>query len=216
MVAEKNVVKNTSIKQIIVVDVDDVISDYASSVVRFARREYDKNFTRDDVLENWGNMFNLSQDEWACQYKKFLIEENFYENPPVIEGAVETLRRLRVKFDLVILTSRPMFMRDATLKFLDSNFPNLFKEVLFANIWDAYDDEGVDLHTLSHITKAEICRDIGASYLIDDQPKHCNGAAEFGVQCLLFGDYGWNRNAKIESLVTRVANWTEVEKYFGV
>jgi 5'(3')-deoxyribonucleotidase len=216
---EVDVVKNTTInktKPIIIVDIDDVISDYASSVVRFARRKYDKNFTHDKMSENWGEMFNITPREWLKSYEQFLIEERFYKDPPIIDGAFGTLDKLKPEFSLVVLTSRPMFMRDDTLKWLGDNFPGIFNETLFANIYDKYNDDGSNLSTLTKHTKAEMCQEIGAAYLIDDQPKHCNGAAKIGVKSLLFGDYSWNRNVEIVDGVVRVADWSKVADYFGV
>ena len=206
--------KKASTKPIIAVDIDDVISDYVSSVVQFVRREYNENFTHDDVLENWSEMLGIPQDEWVRQYESFVFEDKYYENPPIIEGAVEALQRLSTSFDLVALTSRSSFLRDATIKFIDDNLPNLFKEVVLAGIWEPNKDGVVNANALARHTKADVCREIGANYLIDDQPKHCNGAAQIGIKGLLFGDYGWNRTVEIENLVTRVSDWRAVEKYF--
>jgi uncharacterized HAD superfamily protein len=211
-----NVVNNTSNKSIIVIDIDDVLSDYASFVMRFARREFNEELTHDEMSENWSKMFNISQQEWLQAHEKFLKEEKFYEKAPVIDGALNTLEKLRPKFDLIVLTSRPMFLRDDTLKWLNNNFPDMFSEILFSNIWDKYSSDGSNLHTLSGHTKAETCQEIGASYLIDDQPKHVSAAAECGIKSLLFGNYGWSRRAEIADGVTRVADWAEVANYFGV
>ena len=63
-------------------------------------------------------------------------------------------------------------------------------------------------------TKADIVKQIGADYLIDDQPKHCFAAAEAGITSLLFGDYRWNRNVKLPEGVVKVRTWHEVLEYF--
>lgn len=64
-------------------------------------------------------------------------------------------------------------------------------------------------------TKAAICTSIGASYLIDDNLEHCALAAESGLDCLLFGEYGWNKAEILPKGVTRVKDWHAVLEYFN-
>ena len=64
------------------------------------------------------------------------------------------------------------------------------------------------------MTKAEICAEIGADYLVDDQPKHCLAAAKAGIKTILFGDYKWNRDTKLMPNMVRAKNWQEVLEYF--
>jgi uncharacterized HAD superfamily protein len=64
------------------------------------------------------------------------------------------------------------------------------------------------------MTKTKILAEIGANYLIDDQPKHCIAAAEAGITALLFGDYKWNKDIELKTNMVRVKNWQEVTEYF--
>ncbi|HLA48993.1 MAG TPA: hypothetical protein VJY84_00415, partial [Candidatus Saccharimonadales bacterium] len=63
--------------------------------------------------------------------------------------------------------------------------------------------------------KAEVCREIGADYLVDDQPKHCLAAADAGITALLFGDYKWTRVNNLPKNVIKVRNWPAVLEYFN-
>jgi 5'(3')-deoxyribonucleotidase len=55
-----------------------------------------------------------------------------------------------------------------------------------------------------------VCVEIGADWLIDDNPEHCLSAIEHGLNTILFGDYGWQYKAP-EHLY-RCKNWEEVER----
>jgi uncharacterized HAD superfamily protein len=121
-----------------------------------------------------------------------------------VAGAVKTIGKLEEKYNFAVVTSRGDRSFEFTHLWLDKHFPEVFKEVAFVPLWSK-DRE---------VTKAEICNEIGASYLIDDNAEHCNLAQEAGVQALLFGEYGWNRNAGLKKGVIRVNNWQEVLEYF--
>ncbi|MCL2174103.1 hypothetical protein FWH58_02300 [Candidatus Saccharibacteria bacterium] len=204
----------TTFKSIIAVDIDDVLAQYTPSVVAFASAALNINIKLDDVTENWGSMFGLSQEEWIQYFQDFLKTQPF-DNPATIVGAHAVLIKLKKKFDLVALTSRPVELRTVTLNWIEKHYRNIFSEVIFAGLWDEWLKDA-DLHDLAQRTKADILLEIGADCLIDDQPKHVNGAAKLGIKGLLFGDYGWNRDTEIADNVTRVADWGGVADYFGV
>jgi len=79
-------------------------------------------------------------------------------------------------------------------------------------MWDR-----TDLHILERLkgTKNDVIKQIGADYLIDDQPKHCIAAAKAGIKTVLFGDYKWNRDLKLRKNMVRARNWQEVLEYFN-
>ncbi len=204
----------TKSKPIIAVDIDDVLADWSGSLVEFANHNWQSNLTRDKVSENWGDMFQIDSDEWSRRFNEFMKIANPYEKMTDIgsELARKTLMKLKEGFGLVILTSRPLEVRKITDDWLGEHFPGIFAEVIFALPYQS----GEDPNAWEKRTKADLAVKIGAEFLIDDQPKHTNSFARIGGKSLLFGDYGWNRNAKLVNGVTRVANWGGVADYFGV
>jgi hypothetical protein len=123
--------------------------------------------------------------------------------------AAPVLRALAARFDLVVLTSRRVIAKEETRVWLDRHFAGLFPEVHFSGIWERTDN---DPHLL---TKADVCLELGLDYLIDDQLKHVVGAAEVGVEAVLFGDYPWNQTDELPNGAHRCANWAEVSEYFA-
>lgn len=85
----------------------------------------------------------------------------------------------------------------------------IFSGIHFVGMWDSN-----NVNDALKMTKTEVCRQIGADYLVDDQIKHCVSAAEAGIQTLLFGDYAWNKLDTIPANLTKVKDWQEVKAYF--
>ena len=104
-------------------------------------------------------------------------------------------------------------MESVTLDWLHEHYNGIFDEVYFSGLWDSKRDPSY----MDAQHKGARCVEIGADFLIDDQPKHCEGAIGAGLNAaLLFGEYPWNVHAAQPSEVTRVPDWSAVAEYFGV
>jgi 5'(3')-deoxyribonucleotidase len=103
-----------------------------------------------------------------------------------------------------IVTARRAHLIDTTREWLANYFPGYFKDIHFVPIWEPGNT----------ITKADICKQIEADYLIDDLPKHCNVAADGGIKAILFGDYSWNKNENLHSGVVKCKDWDSVLSLF--
>ena len=200
----------TGTKRIIAVDLDDVLGDENGAVREFHNAVFGTTYTIDDYYKTeapywtfWDAVWQVDAGEAARRIDLYK-EHKLTVDLQLIPGAVESLSILRKKFELVIVTARGERFVDYTHRWLEKHFPDVFRNVHFVPLWQS-DDEA---------TKALICREIGATYLIDDAPEHCRLAAEVGIEALLFGDYGWNRWEELPNTVTRVKNWTEVLRYF--
>jgi uncharacterized HAD superfamily protein len=83
----------------------------------------------------------------------------------------------------------------------DSGVLSTYNYIHFSGIWD-------DINDYSHsLTKGEISRELGVDFIIDDQLKHCLGAATLGIQAILFGNYTWNQTDRLPKNVERIDNW---------
>ena len=211
-----NVVKNTTInndKPIIAIDVDDVLAQFVPAFCVFAKEKWNENVTISNFTEDWRKIFKVKDDEIIKNRAiEMFSNYDFYDQIKIVPKANETLAYLSQKFSLVPVTSRVATTRDVTNNWLMRNFGDIFREIVFSGAYESDDN----YEQRVNLSKGRICREIGAEFLIDDQPKHVNGAAENGVKSLLFGDYNWNRDAEISPNVTRIKNWLEVAKYFGI
>ena len=135
-----------------------------------------------------------------------------FENIKVVPGALEGLKQLRdLGFDLVVVTSRQLVIQEATKVWLAKHFPSdTFQQVVFGNHWGR---EG------RKIKKVDLCKQLGASVLIDDSLSYCNEVAEAGIKALLFdlhGGYNWNKSGEMVLGVTRINSWQEVVDHLRV
>ena len=196
-----------STKPIIAIDVDDVLADHAKQFVEFSNKRWNTNLTVEDYDEHWAAMWQIDNEETERRAAEFHSSKtiNQYNSD---ESALEVLKELSEVFSLVILTSRRLEIEKETRAWIQSRYPNIFSDIYFSGIWETIDGEA------HRRTKADLCVTLGVSYLIDDQLKHCLGAAERGVDGLLFGKYSWNKSSKLPSRVTRVQDWHAVREYF--
>jgi uncharacterized HAD superfamily protein len=196
-------------RQIIAVDADDTLFDENTAVRLFHNARYGTSHTEKDYLADsefgwfWKPIWGTDQAETERRYEEFVQHKLVHGLEP-IKGAALALDFLKKKYELVIVTARDQRGVAITHEALNKHYPGLFQDVHFVPLW------GGD----GKATKAQICNEIGASYLIDDAFEHCLLAAESGVEALLFGHYGWNRTQKLVPHMTRVKNWGEVVEYF--
>lgn len=121
-------------------------------------------------------------------------------------GAKEGVKQLQeLGFDLVVVTSRQLLIQEATKTWLAKHFPpDTFQQIAFGNHWGL---EG------RKITKLDLCKELGASILIDDSLDYCSEVAAAGLKALLLdldGEYGWNKSDDVPLGVTRLTSWKEV------
>ena len=196
-------------KPVIAIDIDDVLADYAQGFIDFTNRHWGTNLTVDDYDEHWINVWKVDIEEVRRRAEKIhdlSLVKNLTHNP----SAGPVLDRLSQRFKLIVVTSRRIQNREDTLAWMKQHYPMIAsEEITFNGFFDTITDQSI------HMTKGKIASDLGAAYLIDDQPKHCLSAAEHGVEALLFGDYGWNQLDDIPQGVTRVKDWAAVEAYFS-
>lgn len=88
--------------------------------------------------------------------------------------------------NLVVVTSRQHVIRDETLQWIDKHYPEIFSEVHFGNHFAKSGQSK---------KKSEICKEIGADVLVDDNPKYAHECASSGMHVLLFNwerQYPWS------------------------
>ncbi len=194
-------------KQTIAIDIDDVLADNAQGFTDFSNQRWNTNLTVDDYVEHWGEMWNIDDEEVERRSAEFHASGSIGKYVHKTD-AKPILEELSTRYKLVVVTSRRSVVSEETKAWLETHYSGIFSAIHFAGFFD--NSFGI------HMTKATICKELGADYLIDDQLKHCLASAEAGIQALLFGEYKWNQTAsKLPENVTQVADWQAVERYFA-
>ena len=201
--------------KVIAIDVDDVLAASAEAWVKYSNQRWGTNLTVDDYHEDWAKMWSvdrLTESQRAQEIYAARVTRDFPHYP----DARVVLEKLSRNYKLVIVTSRVQIalMKQDTLDWLEKYFKGLFEEVHYSGIYDAIAERPLKAEGMHKATKAQLCREIGADYLIDDQPKHCLAVAEAGIETILFGDYPWNRLKRLPEGVTRCESWLAVSEYF--
>jgi 5'(3')-deoxyribonucleotidase len=191
----------TTKKQIIAVDCDDVLVETAADIFAHYNRLHGTDIS--DYFEIWQAM---SSDESQNGRNTYLDSQEYLNKQPV-KDAMRVLTKLNESCELHIVTGRPSFMQDVTLAWLEKHLPQVFKTVIFTNY---FSESG----KVAKRSKPEVCRAIGADYLIDDHVHHAEAVAAAGIPVLLFGSYPWNADFNETALIHRVRDWQAVEEYF--
>jgi uncharacterized HAD superfamily protein len=199
----------------IAVDIDDVLARSAEGFIAFSNKQWGHALQPEDYQEEWAVVWGVPLEE-ALERSIVYHASGVVGNYQPHEAAMPVLKRLAKHYRLVAVTSRREILKPETDRWMERHFPGVFQELHYAGIWDRHLTGDNVQQALAH-TKAEIVREIGADYLIDDQPKHCIGAAEAGAKVVLFGDYKWNRELReLPKNVVRAHHWDEVAEYFRV
>lgn len=192
-------------KKTIAVDIDEVLMPHFQDLVDWYNQNYGTKLTlannHPKNTEGWGTD---SFDEAVRRVQKFLVSDTFKNSQP-FEEAKAAVRHLAKNYRMVIITAREDIVKETTYRWLKTHFEDIFEETHFTS---AYSLQGKARH------KADIAKEIGADYLIDDSTEHIEKALETGITALLFGEYPWQADKVVLKGVIRVKNWQEVLEYF--
>lgn len=186
-------------KKIIGVDLDDVLLDFNSALCEWHNLKYGTSYTRADIFDfDLKNVWNISQEETNQKIVEFYHSKNHSDSLPM-PGAVEAIKKLKQNNHLVIITSKPEYLRGQTDIWLQKYFPNSFESVHFTNNFH---------RNGSKTAKADICDKLGVSVYIEDSIENAKTIAAPDRQVLLFNS-PWNQSPIPPELV-RVNSWEEI------
>lgn len=189
-------------KKTIAIDIDDTIAETLEAFRKKANEHSGTSLAAEDYTieaDYWG----YYEQVWAQHGMMDLVStakvyEDLHTNQsdvPLLPGAEFAVSELMKKYKIVLITARDPKWERATRDWLKGQFGVRAPEPYFNQ---AHRDSGSK-------TKGQICKDIGAKWLIDDNVEHCLSAVQEEVVPILFGSYGWQYRAP-ESLA-RCKDW---------
>lgn len=195
-------------KQVIAVDVDDVIADTTEALRHAVNKRTGATLRFEDYKvesDYWGYYERVWQQHGLDLTLTDMEAEMVADQGkvPLLPGAAFALGELSKKYKIVLVTSRNPSWEKATQAWLKTHFSEHTLELYFAKSHETQTGEK---------SKGEICLEVGASWLIDDNPHHCLSALESGVKAVLFGVHGWQHDAPANLL--RCKDWPAVLEYF--
>lgn len=209
-------VESATDKLIVAVDVDEVLgrfveslNEYVLCVAEFGERAFS---VEDYFVYEFAKVWNCSPSESNRIVHEFFDSRHFRDGIAPIPGAFESLQRIKeTQVSLNVVTSRQHVIQEPTLAWLGDHYGGIFDGCFFGNHF-----------SLSGASKkkSELCREIGAAVLIDDNVNYALECADAGIDVLLFdwnGKYPWSKQSSgavcvdAHPRVRRVENWRQVE-----
>lgn len=187
-------------KPVLAVDVDDVLAPFGPSYLEYFNKQHGTNHKMEDFPHYYfvGDLNGVDNRDAAEPYITEYVQWAAANNTPLDATAVEGLRKLEEHYDIYVITSRHPDVYEVTKDWLQTQVPNVFKDVHFIRA------------RAEKTSKPQICEEIGAKFLIEDHPEHLADCAKYGVRGLLYGDYAWNRDVELPENVERVRTWNDV------
>lgn len=182
------------------VDIDEVIADSAAVYVPFMNRLFGRDRKKEDLFSYaFEETFDLTEDQMKEFWRSFAREGCWARIPPV-EGAAETLARLRAAHEIVLVTGRPgEHLEEETRAWLaEHRMPH------DALVFMGEDDKDAAVRRVLGDSPAGR----GLDALVDDHWGFAEAAAGRGVRVFLV-NAPWNRTAPEHPMVRRVRDLRE-------
>lgn len=196
-------------RPVIAIDIDDTIADSTESLRRLVNRRWGVSLTKEDYRIP-GNYRKYYEYVWSHHGLADKISYAELEEEMVIDqshvtlmaGVEEAIHELQKTANLIFITARHVSWEQATREW--------FRNVLAHDDIELYFSEGMS--NVGARTKGELCKQLGATWLIDDNPTHLLTATEENIRAVLFGEYGWHIG-ELQGMA-KCKDWSQVVEYF--
>ena len=196
-------------KPVIAFDCDDVIVSTGTPLVEQYNNLHDTHVRHEDFYsKDYEHIWKASPETVAHDLFTYLLTDA-YSNLTPMPGAADVLHKLAETYTLYIVTGRPDFTEQATEKWVNRHVPNIFERIVFTNFFKTPNSKG------SLRTKADVCKELGAQWLVDDHLHHIKNVAEQDITGLLFGNLPWEQTAELIPKLIKIRDWQELDDYFS-
>jgi FMN phosphatase YigB (HAD superfamily) len=197
----------------IAIDIDEVLAEHMEFVRQYVNEVRGVNLSSEDYKVKideyefyfctiWERSGIDSGDDLMKEiHERYEIDQSFVE---LVEGAKEAVDVLKNHFELYAVSSRPLNQQRATQEWAVKGFGDDFQDVVCLGNHHNHD---------RGYSKGDYCKKIGASWLVDDNLKHCLSAIKHGSKAIMFGDYGWQIESKVPKTWPWLKNWAEVTEF---
>ena len=192
----------------IAIDIDDVVAMTTEAVRIWANRETGVVLQPEDYFLTEGGYWNYYEAVWErhgiadkLSFGDFLDNmDKDQSHIAALHDARRVIAQLKKTYDVVFITARRLVHKDSTRQWLDATIDATIPLYLSQN---PFANEAAQ-------SKGEICAELGVDILIDDNVDNCQSALQYGVEAILFGNYGWNAEPPAD--VLRCVSWRDVEE----
>ena len=114
---------------------------------------------------------------------------------------MQGIRELSKKHKLSAITSRPHYIEEKTINWLETYFPKQFSTIYHTN--------QVSPKNAPKKKKSEVGKNLGINLFIDDHLEFVFDVATLGIPIFLFNQ-PWNQIETLPKGITRVHSWKEI------
>jgi uncharacterized HAD superfamily protein len=190
--------QHTRVKERAGIDFDDVVAQFNWAFHHAHNEWYDTRVRYDDIItHDLGTVYGASHEKMIERIRRFCDKRHDHIMP--VARAVETLAKLADDYQLHIVTSRCETLRPQTEAWLHRHGVVGIEQLHFTNEMGFTD--------APKRNKLEVCREIGARFLIDDAPTNALRVAGGGIPVILL-DKTWNQDVR-HPLVRRAFDWPD-------
>lgn len=191
-------------EKIIAVDIDEVLSETLKCMLlKHGNLWRWRELYREDLTDY--NIWNIEK-LWLTQRQAILLFARcqflswILNKIDPVSWAKEKILELKSKwFKIIAVTARLIRVKLSTRLWLKRYFPNCFDEIAFAEFFTSRERK-----------KSDICKEIWASIIFEDNLETCIDCANNWIKCYLF-DKPWNQCDSLPDWITRVYSWDEIE-----
>lgn len=185
---------------IIGVDVDDVLADFTGALLPHLNGVYKTSIVYEEIHSmRLERVWRVPAENIKRHIHDFIPREAKILKP-YLDAFAPLVTLKSAGHEAQVVTSRPSFIRDDTINWVEEHFRGIFSRHHVTNQYG----EGV------RTTKQELCLKEGIGLLIDDNPEYATNCSRNGIKVVLI-DRPWNRTLKENSKIIRVAGWAQVE-----
>lgn len=183
----------------IAVDIDEVLSELMIKFLEYYNDIHKTSFTNEHFYcYNWARVFNISEEKKNEIYGSFCALGHL-RDLKTIEGSVDGIKRIKKKHKLIIITNRALTLKNDTEHWLKRHYPHSFEKIIYTK------------KNISGLAKSkhEICQEINANLIIEDDATYADNFANGKTKLLLFSQ-PWNQRAGEHDNLVRVHSWNDI------
>ncbi|MFA6463729.1 MAG: hypothetical protein WCV55_01850 [Candidatus Paceibacterota bacterium] len=180
------------------IDFDDCLVNYFPPLIEHLNNVFGTTYEVRDIFSfDLEKVWKVDSQTMRKSLADFYLYEKDLDIQPV-NGALDAIRKLKEKNELIIITGRPDSTYDFVHGWLEKHLPNTFDKIIFTNQFFGARRE-----------KVSICIEEGVGAFIDDNLQNVlDTAKERIIKCFLM-DASWNQEP-IPEYVSRVKSWEEI------
>lgn len=190
--------------KIIAVDIDEVLSETLKSMLKKHKYKFNNHKVEWEDLVDY-NVWNieslwLTKNQAIRIFARFQLWSWLFNKIEPVQWAKKNIQRLKEQwYKFYAITARLTVLKPATLLWLNRHFFWCFEKVIFANFFTKWEKK-----------KSDICKEIWAKIIIEDNLDTCIDCANQWIKCYLF-DKPRNQLEKLPEWITRVYSRNEIE-----